>query len=164
MFGCWFEEIDDVYVQGNQVQIILLVVGIVVVINVDDGMCVECGQLLVQLDLFDIVVVLQQVEVNLVRIVCQICGLYCSVEGVQVELNVWQVILKCVCDDYVWCKDLVVIGVIFNEELVYVCDELVVVEVVVVGLCEIVECNCVLVDDIVIVIQLDVQVVVVQLC
>ncbi|MFI3487912.1 biotin/lipoyl-binding protein, partial [Klebsiella pneumoniae] len=50
MFGRWFEETDDAYVQGNQVQITPLVAGTVVAINADDGMRVERGQLLVQLD------------------------------------------------------------------------------------------------------------------
>ncbi len=81
MFGRWFEETDDAYVQGNQVQITPLVAGTVVAINADDGMRVERGQLLVQLDPSDTAVALQQAEANLAKTVRQTRGLYRSVEG-----------------------------------------------------------------------------------
>ena len=61
-FGRWFEETDDAYVQGNQVQITPQVAGTVVAIAADDGMRVERGQLLVQLDPADTEVALQQAE------------------------------------------------------------------------------------------------------
>lgn len=94
MFGRWFEETDDAYVQGNQVQITPLVAGTVVAINADDGMRVERGQLLVQLDPSDTAVALQQAEANLAKTVRQTRGLYRSVEGAQADLNARQVTLK----------------------------------------------------------------------
>ena len=60
LFAEWNESTDDAYVQGNQVQITPLVAGTVVAINADDGMRVERGQLLVQLDPADTEVALQQ--------------------------------------------------------------------------------------------------------
>ncbi len=106
MFGRWFEETDDAYVQGNQVQITPLVAGTVVAINADDGMRVERGQLLVQLDPSDTAVALQQAEANLAKTVRQTRGLYRSVEGAQADLNARQVTLKRVREDYARRKDL----------------------------------------------------------
>jgi len=100
MFGRWFEETDDAYVQGNLVQITPLVAGTVVAINADDGMRVERGQLLVQLDPSDTSVALQQAEANLAKTVRQTRGLYRSVEGAQADLNARQVTLKRVREDF----------------------------------------------------------------
>ncbi|MGH8089534.1 MAG: biotin/lipoyl-binding protein, partial [Stenotrophomonas sp.] len=100
MFGRWFEETDDAYVQGNQVQITPLITGTVVAINADDGMRVERGQLLVQLDPADTEVALQQARANLARTVRQTRGLYRSVEGAQAELSARQVTLNRVREDF----------------------------------------------------------------
>jgi len=112
MFGRWFEETDDAYVQGNQVQITPLVAGTVVAINADDGMRVERGQLLVQLDPSDTSVALQQAEANLAKTVRQTRGLYRSVEGAQADLNARQVTLKRVREDFARRKDLAATGAI----------------------------------------------------
>lgn len=58
--GRWAEETDDAYVGGNQVQITPQIAGTVVSIAADDGMKVEQGQLLVQLDPADTEVAMQQ--------------------------------------------------------------------------------------------------------
>ncbi len=163
MFGRWFEETDDAYVQGNQVQITPLVAGTVVAINADDGMRVERGQLLVQLDPSDTAVALQQAEANLAKTVRQTRGLYRSVEGAQADLNARQVTLKRVREDFARRKDLAATGAISNEELAHARDELAAAEAAVAGSRETVERNRALVDDTVIATQPDVQAAAAQL-
>ncbi|MCC7634907.1 multidrug efflux MFS transporter periplasmic adaptor subunit EmrA [Stenotrophomonas rhizophila] len=163
MFGRWFEETDDAYVQGNQVQITPLVSGTVVSINADDGMRVARGQLLVQLDPADTEVALQQAEANLAKTVRQTRGLYRSVEGAQAELNARQVTLKRVREDFNRRKGLAATGAISNEELAHARDELAAAEAAVAGSRETFERNNALVDDTVIATQPDVQAAAAQL-
>ncbi len=158
MFGRWFEDTDDAYVQGNQVQITPLVAGTVVAINADDGMRVERGQLLVQLDPADTEVALQQAEANLAKTVRQTRGLYRSVEGAQADLNARQVTLKRVREDFNRRKDLAATGAISNEELAHARDELAGPEAAVAF-----ERSNALVDDTVIATQPDVQAAAAQL-
>jgi len=162
-FGRWFEETDDAYVQGNQVQITPQVAGTVVAIAADDGMRVEQGQLLVQLDPADTEVALQQAEANLARTVRQVRGLYRSVEGAQAELNARQVSLKRARDDFVRRKDLAATGAISNEELAHARDELAAAEAAVAGSRETFERSRALVDDTVVATQPDVQAAAAQL-
>jgi len=162
-FGRWFEETDDAYVQGNQVQITPQVAGTVVAIAADDGMRVEQGQLLVQLDPADTEVALQQAEANLARTVRQVRGLYRSVEGAQAELNARQVSLKRARDDFARRKDLAATGAISNEELAHARDELAAAEAAVAGSRESVERSRALVDDTVVATQPDVQAAAAQL-
>ncbi|MGB3392714.1 MAG: biotin/lipoyl-binding protein [Stenotrophomonas sp.] len=162
-FGRWFEETDDAYVQGNQVQITPQVAGTVVAIAADDGMRVEQGQLLVQLDPADTEVALQQAEANLARTVRQVRGLYRSVEGAQAELNARQVALKRARDDFARRKDLAASGAISNEELAHARDELAAAEAAVAGSRGTFERSRALVDDTVVATQPDVQAAAAQL-
>ncbi len=162
-FGRWFEETDDAYVQGNQVQITPQVAGTVVAIAADDGMRVERGQLLVQLDPADTEVALQQAEANLARTVRQVRGLYRSVEGAQADLDARQVTLKRARDDFARRKDLAASGAISNEELAHARDELAAAEAAVAGSREMVERSRALVDDTVVATQPDVQAAAAQL-
>ena len=162
-FGRWFEETDDAYVQGNQVQITPQVAGTVVAIAADDGMRVERGQLLVQLDPADTEVALQQAEANLARTVRQVRGLYRSVEGAQAELNARQVSLKRARDDFARRKDLATTGAISNEELAHARDELAAAEAAVAGSRETFERSRALVDDTVVATQPDVKAAAAQL-
>ncbi len=163
MFGRWFEDTDDAYVQGNQVQITPLVGGTVVAIAADDGMRVERGQLLVQLDPSDTEVALQQAEANLAGTVRQVRGLYRSVEGAQADLNARQVSLKRVREDFARRRDLAATGAISNEELAHARDELAAAEAAVAGSRETVERSRALVDDTVVATQPDVQAAAAQL-
>ena len=157
MFGRWFEETDDAYVQGNQVQITPLVTGTVVAINADDGMRVERGQLLVQLDPADTEVALQQAQANLAKTVRQTRGLYRSVEGAQAELNARQVTLNRVREDFARRKGLASTGAISDEELAHARTELAAAEAAVAGSRETFERSNALVDGTVIATQPDVQ-------
>ena len=163
MFGRWFEETDDAYVQGNQVQITPLITGTVTGIAADDGMRVERGQLLVQLDPADTEVALQQAEAKLAGTVRQVRGLYRSVEGAQAELNARQVSLKRARDDFARRRDLAATGAISNEELAHARDELAAAEAAVAGSRETLERSSALVDDTVIATQPDVQAAAAQL-
>ncbi|MGA6179786.1 multidrug efflux MFS transporter periplasmic adaptor subunit EmrA [Stenotrophomonas sp. NPDC077421] len=163
MFGRWFEETDDAYVQGNQVQITPLISGTVVAINADDGMRVARGQLLVQLDPTDTEVALQQAEANLARTVRQVRGLYRSVEGAQAELNARQVTLNRVREDFNRRRNLAATGAISNEELAHARTELAAAEAAVAGSRETFERSSALVDDTVIATQPDVQAAAAQL-
>ena len=163
MFGRWFEDTDDAYVQGNQVQITPQVTGTVVAINADDGMRVERGQLLVQLDPADTEVALQQARANLAKTVREVRGLYRSVEGAQAELNARQVTLKRVREDFNRRKDLASTGAISNEELAHARTELAAAEAAVAGSRETFERSNALVDDTVVATQPDVQAAAAQL-
>jgi len=162
-FGRWFEETDDAYVQGNQVQITPQVAGTVVAIAADDGMRVEQGQLLVQLDPADTEVALQQAEANLARTVRQVRGLYRTVEGAQADLNARQVTLRRVREDFARRRDLAASGAISNEELAHARDELAAAEAAVAGSRETVERSRALVDDTVVATQPDVKAAAAQL-
>ncbi|MGE8282174.1 MAG: biotin/lipoyl-binding protein, partial [Stenotrophomonas sp.] len=157
LLGRWSEETDDAYVGGNQVQITPMIAGTVVSIGADDGMKVEQGQLLVQLDPADTNVAMQQARANLARTVRQVRGLYRSVEGAQAELNARQISVKRAREDFARRRDLAATGAISNEELAHARDELAAAEAAVAGSRETVERSRALVDDTVIATQPDVE-------
>ncbi|WP_066094820.1 efflux RND transporter periplasmic adaptor subunit [Xanthomonas massiliensis] len=161
--GRWHEETDDAYVQGNQVQITPLTAGTVIGIGADDGMLVEAGQALVQLDPADAQVALQQAQANLARTVRQVRGLFRSVEGAQADLDARQVALQRARADFARRKDLAASGAISAEELAHARDELAAAEAAVSGSREQVERNRALVDDTVVATQPDVQAAAAQL-
>ncbi|MFT4246462.1 MAG: biotin/lipoyl-binding protein [Pseudomonas sp.] len=163
LYGRWFEETDDAYVQGNQVQITPLVGGTVVSIGAEDGMRVERGQLLVRLDPADTEVALQQAEANLAKTVRQVRGLYRSVEGAQAELSARQITLQRARSDFERRKGLVATGAISSEELAHARDELAAAEAALSGSRESLERNRALVDDTVVATQPDVQAAAAQL-
>ena len=161
--GRWAEETDDAYVGGNQVQITPQITGTVVSIAADDGMKVEQGQLLVQLDPADTEVAMQQAQANLASTVRQVRGLYRSAEGAQAELNARMVSVKRAREDFDRRRDLAASGAISNEELAHARDELAAAEAAVAGSRETVERSRALIDDTVIATQPDVQAAAAQL-
>ncbi|MBD4612343.1 HlyD family efflux transporter periplasmic adaptor subunit [Xanthomonas citri pv. citri] len=163
LVGRWHEDTDDAYVQGNQVQITPMVGGTVVSIGAEDGMRVERGQLLVQLDPADTEVALQQAEANLAKTVRQVRGLYRTVEGAQAELSAREVTLRSARSDFARRKDLAATGAISNEELAHARDELAAAEAAVSGSRESLERNRALVDDSAVANQPDVQTAAAQL-
>ena len=70
----WHESTDDAYVQGNVVAITPQAPGTVVSIGADDGMKVDAGQVLVQLDPNDARVAYEQAVANLANTVRQVRG------------------------------------------------------------------------------------------
>ncbi|MEE7566559.1 biotin/lipoyl-binding protein [Xanthomonas sp. Kuri4-3] len=163
LVGRWHEDTDDAYVQGNLVQITPMVGGTVVSIGAEDGMRVQRGQMLVQLDPADTQVALQQAEANLAKTVRQVRGLYSSVQGSQAELSSRQVTLQRARADFARRKDLAVSGAISNEELAHARDELAAAEAAVSGSRETFERSRALVDDTVVATQPDVQAAAAQL-
>ena len=87
----WHQSTDDAYVQGNIVSITPQTPGTVVAINAEDGMRVEAGQVLVQLDPNDAQVAYAQAEANLANTVRQVRGLYSSVDAAQADIAARQV-------------------------------------------------------------------------
>src|SRR5690606_39869527 len=77
--GRWHVDTDDAYVQGNVVGVTPQVGGTVVAIHAEDGMRVEAGQVLVELDPSDATVALEQAKANLAATVRQVRGLYAAV-------------------------------------------------------------------------------------
>jgi len=115
--GRWYEETDNAYVQGNQVQIVPRVSGTVTSIAVDDGMQVEPGQLLVQLDPADTQVARAQAQADLAQTVRQVRGLYRSVQSAKADLDAREAALQRTRADYQRRKQLADGGAISDEEL-----------------------------------------------
>src|SRR3546814_5520899 len=63
----WHQDTDDAYAQGNVVSIVPQTIGTVIAIDADDGMRVEAGQPLVELDSNDAQVAYDQAVANLDR-------------------------------------------------------------------------------------------------
>jgi len=115
----WYEETDNAYVQGNQVQIVPRVSGTVTSIAVDDGMQVERGQLLVQLDPSDAQVARAQAQADLAQTVRQVRGLYRSADSAKAELNAREAALRRARADWQRRKELAEGGAISSEELAH---------------------------------------------
>ena len=115
----WHEQTDDAYAQGNIVNITPQTAGTVVAISVEDGMRVQAGQVLVQLDPNDAEVAYQQAVANLARTVRQVRGLYSSVEAAQADIAARQVAVAQARADVARRSGLVASGAVSAEELAH---------------------------------------------
>ena len=122
--GRWHVDTDDAYVQGNVVSITPQVGGTVVAINAEDGMKVEAGQVLVQLDPSDARVALAQAEANLAATVRQVRGLYAAVDAGQADIRARQVAVQKARADVARREGLVASGAVSREELAHARTEL----------------------------------------
>jgi membrane fusion protein (multidrug efflux system) len=122
--GRWHVDTDDAYVQGNVVSITPQVGGTVVAINAEDGMKVEAGQVLVQLDPSDARVALEQAKANLASTVRQVRGLYAAVDAGQADIRARQVALQKARADVARREGLVASGAVSSEELAHARTEL----------------------------------------
>ena len=115
----WHEQTDDAYAQGNIVNITPQTAGTVVAISVEDGMRVQAGQVLVQLDPNDAEVAYQQAVANLANTVRQVRGLYSSVEAAQADIAARQVAVAQARADVARRSGLVGTGAVSAEELAH---------------------------------------------
>ena len=115
----WQQDTDDAYVQGNVVSITPQTMGTVVAINADDGMRVQAGQVLVQLDPNDAKVALEQAQANLAATVRQVRGLYSSVDSAQADITAREVALSQARADVARRSGLVATGAVSAEELAH---------------------------------------------
>ena len=122
--GRWHVDTDDAYVQGNVVSVTPQVGGTVVAIHAEDGMKVEAGQVLVQLDPSDARVALAQAEANLAATVRQVRGLYAAVDAGQADIRARQVAVQKARADVARREGLVASGAVSREELAHARTEL----------------------------------------
>lgn len=115
----WHQDTEDAYVQGNIVSITPQTTGTVVGINVEDGMKVSAGQVLVQLDPNDARVAYEQSVANLANTVRQVRGLYSSVDTAQADIAARQVAVQQARADVSRRSGLVATGAVSAEELAH---------------------------------------------
>ena len=119
LVGRWHEGTDDAYVQGNVVSITAQIPGTVVSIGADDGMKVNAGQVLVQLDPNDARVAYEQAVANLANTVRQVRGLYSTVEAGRADIASSQVNVQKARADVARRAGLVATGAVSAEELAH---------------------------------------------
>src|SRR5690606_17929916 len=122
--GRWHEGTDDAYVQGNVVAVTPQVAGTVVAINAEDGMKVQAGQVLVQLDPNDAQVALAQAEADLAATVRQVRGLYAAVDAGEAALRARRAAVDKARADVARRAGLVRTGAVSREELAHARNEL----------------------------------------
>ena len=115
----WHQDTDDAYVQGNVVSITPQSIGTVVDINVEDGMRVKAGQVLVKLDPNDAQVAYEQAVANLAGTVRQVRGLYSSVDASEADIAARQVAVAQARADVARRSGLVATGAVSSEELAH---------------------------------------------
>lgn len=122
--GRWHQGTDDAYVQGNVVSITPQTTGTVVSIGAEDGMKVQAGQVLVQLDPSDAQVAYEQAIANLANTVRQVRGLYSNVDSGQADIAAREVAVQKARTDVKRREGLVAGGAVSVEELSHARDEL----------------------------------------
>jgi membrane fusion protein (multidrug efflux system) len=120
----WHQDTDDAYVQGNVVSIVPQTTGTVIAIDADDGMKVEAGQPLVELDPNDAQVAYDQAVASLAGTVRQVRGLYSSVDAGQADIKARQVAVAQARADVKRREGLVATGAVSREELAHARDML----------------------------------------
>jgi len=120
----WHQDTDDAYVQGNVVSIVPQTIGTVVSIDADEGMKVEAGQPLVELDPNDAQVAYDQAVANLAGTVRQVRGLYSSVDAGQADIKARQIAVAQARADAKRREGLVATGAVSREELAHARDML----------------------------------------
>ena len=115
----WHESTDDAYVQGNVVSITPQAPGTVVSIGADEGMKVNAGQVLVQLDPNDARVAYEQAVANLANTVRQVRGLYSTVDASHADIASSQVNVQKARADVARRSGLVATGAVSAEELAH---------------------------------------------
>jgi len=124
LYARWHQDTDDAYVQGNVVSIVPQTTGTVVAIDADDGMRVEAGQPLVELDPNDARVAYDQAIANLAATVRQVRGLYSTVEAGRADVQARRIAVEQARADVRRREGLVASGAVSGEELAHARDML----------------------------------------
>ncbi|MBJ3814751.1 HlyD family efflux transporter periplasmic adaptor subunit [Shimwellia pseudoproteus] len=117
LYGRYYEETDDAYVDGNQVILTPRVSGTVTQVSVDEGDYVQKGQPLVLLDPSDTDVALQQAEAALASTVRQVRGLYSTADNYRAQVAAKKVALQQAESDYARRQRIFASGAVSAEDL-----------------------------------------------
>jgi membrane fusion protein (multidrug efflux system) len=85
--GRWYETTDDVYVQGNLVQLTPQIAGIVVRVNADDTALVRAGDPVVELDRADTQTALDEATAALAQTVRRVRQLYANTDALRANVE-----------------------------------------------------------------------------
>lgn len=113
----WKESTDDAYVQGNMVSVTPQTAGTVTAIAAENGMKVQSGSTLVQLDPLDATVGLETAKANLANAVRQARGLYTQISTNAADIRAKQIALANAQQDLARREGLVGMGAVSAEEL-----------------------------------------------
>lgn len=122
LYGQFYEETDDAYVNGNLVDISPQISGRVIKVAVDDGDYVEKGQVIVELDPSDTEISLQEAEANLANSIRDVRGLYSNVDNYRAQVDAKNVLYTQAVANYERRKNLVERGAISKEDLIHYRD------------------------------------------
>lgn len=119
MIGRWNETTDDAYVQGDVVSVTSQIPGTVTRIALDDGMKVEAGQPLVNLDVEDAKLAYHQAEAGLGAAVRQVRGLQAAANAATVDIRAREIAVAQASADVARRRGLVATGAVSAEELAH---------------------------------------------
>lgn len=157
LYGRFYQETDDAYVNGNLVQITPQITGTVTRIAVDDGDYVEAGQPLVWLDPADTEVAQQSAEANLAKTVRQVRGLFSNVDSYKAQVASRKIDVQRARADYQRRVTLARNGAISREELAHAQDTLSSAESALISAQQQLDTNQALIDDTVVASHPDVK-------
>lgn len=124
LYGRFYEETEDAYVDGNRVQIGSGINGTVIRINTDDGDYVEQGQVLVELDPSDTAIALEQAKADLATTVREVRGLFSSVDNYRAQLATRELERQQARSDFNRRDKLAAAGVLSQETMAHAQDAL----------------------------------------
>lgn len=119
LIGRWNETTDDAYVQGDVVSVTSQIPGTVTRIALDDGMKVEAGQPVVNLDVEDAQLAFRQAEAALGSAVRQVRGLHAAANAASVDIRAREIALAQATADVARRRGLVASGAVSAEELAH---------------------------------------------
>ena len=115
LVGRWNETTDDAYVQGDVVSVTSQIPGTVTRIALDDGMKVEAGQPVVNLDVEDAQLAFRQAEAALGSAVRQVRGLHAAANAASVDIRAREIALAQATADVARRRGLVASGAVSAE-------------------------------------------------
>ena len=118
-YARWSESTDDAYVQGDVVSVTSQVPGTVTRIVLDDGMKVDAGQPLVNLDVEDAQLAFRQAEAALGSAVRQVRGLQAAANAASVDIRAREIAVAQASADVARRRGLVASGAVSAEELAH---------------------------------------------